>query len=206
MSPRRRTITRYFLVFCCLAAAGIEGCTHPDSTIEVTERDFISLSGWRSTDLSFFGIRLGEDAAQARRRISELPFKSKSTPGAFNLFDQDLEVATIVLGAGQVSQIRLFPRASVYLAGQSRELFLQEIGDADSSLRRRLLGREDDVIVEQNSTVTSVFFVYGPEGVEVERSTMRIGWTSPVVMVSVKLVAPEKARAIIRAHAGAGSS
>lgn len=199
MNATRNMVLKLFPICYCLAIiAALSGCAHRHLPIEMTERDFTSLSEWRSTNLSFFGIRVGEGAAEARQRISGLPFRAESTPGVFNLFDQTDEVASIVFGAEQVSQIRLFPRASVYLAGASQRLFAPEIADEDSALRRQLLGREDKAISERGDFTTTVHYVYGPEGLELQRSIMRVGNFRPVVMITVIFSKPEKTRALVR--------
>jgi len=156
---------------------------------EVTVDDFTKTEKVRSTDLSTFGVKLGDDLAVAEPKLAangRKVFRRES--GMVEIYDsQGRELLAIATDReGRVSKIIWFRDMARHLAGESALLLSSDIADAESPLRLRLLGREDSRNSHPGSFGSTVTYSYDKEGIRVIRS----GNASPVI----HLVPPAKSR------------
>lgn len=163
--------------------------------VEMTRSDFTGVQGVRSTNVTFFGIGLGDSkinakAAAAKAHLSWLP--EEEFPNNVELQDADGETPAIIqIDEGMVSTMVLHRAASRYLAGNARKLFSADVVDADSPIRLQLLGREDKVTRTEDAASETITYTYDKEGFQLRCIAFA---ASGDVIISFHLIAPARSR------------
>ncbi len=157
------------------------------SFIEVTEQDFTKAETLRSTNLTVFGIRLGQPEKEAVAAVAAANLAWKvQTSGNVEIQDSAGN-GLIVMGItdGEVEIIGLQSSISEYLKGDAKKLFSPTILAPQSSFRMAILGHED----ERKEGEITVVYTYFKEGIEIQGIT-NLG--PPAVIVT--LFVPAKSR------------
>ena len=170
---------------------------------EITKSDFTALKRLRSTELSIFGIKLGDTAARARELAeaagliwSEREYRNPTAPGGKG---KNAEIAKpgndayVIFGidGDVVASITLHKNLQPLLAGESSRLLNVDCTDQESAARLKLLGREDRRTVDSSRLMTVISYEYDKEGIRLVRlSTAGV----PADTVALTLRAPAKAR------------
>jgi hypothetical protein len=164
------------------------------SVTEITENDFTQLATIRSTNLSVFGVRLGDSLSDAKANVERygLRLVPARFPNGFSVYEKDGPAELIGLRTEEqrIVKIALFDGMAKYLAGESRLLMGDDVTRRDSPARLRLLGREDRRSDERDMDGHTVTCSYDKEGLLLIRSYSRLG-DAPTVL---HLIFPAKAR------------
>jgi len=164
------------------------------SGTEITKSDFTRLVAIRSTDLSVFGVKLGDSLSAAKASVERYGLKLVPAhfADAFSVYEKDGHAELIGLRTEEqrIVKIALFDGMAKYLAGESRLLMGDEATRPDSPVRLRLLGREDRRSDRQDIDGHTVTCSYDKEGLLLIRSYSRLG-DAPTVL---HLIFPAKAR------------
>lgn len=169
------------------------------SVAEITKTDLTKVDKLLSTNVSLFGVSLGDQFSEAEEKARSAGFVVKSETlarGAGHLarvFDSSgKESWGFSDETGTVIEIILRSDLATRLPGDSSKLFDPTIMDAESPLRLRLLGREDKRSVEHPvASMTTISISYDKEGIRLTQSNLGGGRNFPP---TVFLVVPAKSR------------
>jgi hypothetical protein len=178
------------------AAVAQEPSTEP---VEISKTDLTQLDKILATNLTVFGVALGDRAGNAEEKVRAAGFRVESEAwtrsgqvgGRFIRAFDGLNKEPFGFGEedGIVTEIVLRSDIVPRLPGNSPKLFDASIMEAESPLRLRLLGREDRRSAS-GTAITTVTFSYDKEGIRLESSMAR----GRSLGQNVFLVAPAKAR------------
>ena len=157
------------------------------SFIEITKEDFTKAERLRSTNLTVFGIHLGQPEKQAGAAVAAANLGWKVQQSG-NIEVQDstgkgLIVMTVT--DGEIELIGLQSAITEYLKGDAKKLFSPTILAPQSSFRMAILGHED----ERKEGDITVVYSYFKEGIEIQGIT---ALKPPAVIVTLFL--PAKSR------------
>lgn len=166
---------------------------------EVTKTDVTKIDKIRSTGLMLFGVALGDTFSDAEEKARSAGFVMKSealTRRAGHLARAFDSSGTESWGfsdeSGTVTEIIVRSDLAPRLPGESSKLFEPSIMDAESPLRLRLLGREDNRTVERpTATMTTITISYDKEGIRFTQANLGRGRNLPP---TVLFVTPAKSR------------
>ena len=157
--------------------------------IEITEADFTKAEMIRSTNLSVFGVYLGQPVREASSAIKTGGLFSKESAGAIEVHDlAGKTLLTLFLVDGTVDSILLNGNLADYLKGDEKKLFSPTIVDPQSSYRMELLGREDEILKNADTDMPEISYVYFKEGIKIQ------GLKISRLLVSVLLFVPARTR------------
>ena len=138
--------------------------------VEVTREDFTKIAELRSSNLTLFGIRLGqtEEQAKAVPQIAGWTWKADDR-GKWELRDSNGHgLIVVIIDEGEVTRIGMSPNMSTYLKGDAPQLFSNGILEPTSSIRLSLLGREDEYSHEDSQFSGEWrHYRYFKEGIEI---------------------------------------
>jgi hypothetical protein len=169
------------------------------SATEITKTDVTNIEKVRSTNLMLFGVALGDKFSEAEEKARSAGFVVKSealTRRAGHLarvFDSSgKESWGFSDESGTVTEIIVRSDLAPRLPGESSKLFDPTIMDAESPLRLRLFGREDNRTVERPAaSMTTITISYDKEGIRFTQSNLGGGRNLPP---TVLFITPAKSR------------
>lgn len=177
-----------------LAAQGIP------ASIEITTTDITKLERIRSTDLTLFGIAIGDTTEAAQGKVTAAGFRAElvEAPQAdgnrfTRVFDgANKEIFGFTDDGGSVEGLTLRDQLSARLPGDSARLLHASIMAAESPLRLRLLGREDSRTVERarGASITTIKISYDKEGIRLNQSYIEGTGNLPVTLHVVRPARP----------------
>jgi len=175
-------------ILCLLLACTVTA--NQTQKVEVTQTDFTKESKIISTELTVFGVGLGDSLADVKAKVEHGGIKLTVTDGRYSLFDGGEELVGIGFESDKIVRLALFYGMVKRLAGESAQLLGADSTSPDSAVRIHLLGREDRRSVEQSSIGHTVTCSYDKEGIHLIRLYSKYG-DAPTVL---HFVLPARAR------------
>jgi hypothetical protein len=139
------------------------------SVIEITQQDFTKAETLRSTNLTVFGIHLGqpEQEAAAAAQIASLVW-TRTSSGNIDVRKASGKCLMLIsLVDGEVVSIDLESDIAEYLKGDAKKLLSTTVLEPQSSFRMAILGHEDER-KEENEFIHYVKYSYFKEGIEIQ--------------------------------------
>ena len=150
-------------------SAGAKQPNEKAAVIEITQQDFTKAEVLRSTNLTVFGIHLGqlEQEAAAAAQSANLVW-TRSESGDIEVREAGGKCLMMVgLADGEVVSIALESDIARYLKGDAKKLLSTTVLEPQSSFRMAILGHEDER-KEENEIIHYVKYTYFKEGIEIQ--------------------------------------